>query len=231
MKILQNGTIQIGDIEFLYDNLALSIESEFPVQLQYAELVNDKWRLDYFINGMYQSQDLNLSEFKKILPQYDDILKQAKLLELNDFNEPKYKEIDNELVEQTEPSQDFIKNKLLAELKAYYEDCKNISITTDGITITHFFNSDWRDLLHKKISSLLLARGKNKPDTFTWMTSTGNAIMTIENLQELLLIVEEDIIQPNYNNFLAERVYISNNDVALDYDYKKNFLHNQVINL
>jgi len=151
----------------------------------------------------------------------------------NEYNEYKWLYISNseDLQEQTEPSQYFIKNKLLSELKAYYEDCKNISITIDGITITHLFNNKWRNLLDAKISSLLVARKQNKPDTFIWMSSVGNAIMTVENLQQLLMIVEEEIIQPNYNNKLAETAYINNNKVDLDYDFKKNFLHNQVINL
>lgn len=153
----------------------------------------------------------------------------------NQYNEYKWLYLSNseDLQEQTEPSQAFIKNKLLAELKVYYEDCKNISITIDDKTITHRFDSKWRTLLHSKITSLNIAVQLNKPENiFTWIVEDGITIpLNVEQLEQLMYVVEEQIIQPNYNNLLAERVYISNNDVTLDYDYKKNFLHNQVINL
>lgn len=153
----------------------------------------------------------------------------------NEYNEYKWLYISNseDLQEQTEPSQDFIKNKLLTELEAYYEDCKNINITIDDKTITHRFNSKWRALLHSKITSLNIATKLNQPEnTFTWLAEDGIAIaLNVEQLEQLMYEVEQEIIQPNYNNFLAETAYIKNNNVDLDYDYKKNFLHNQVINL
>lgn len=153
----------------------------------------------------------------------------------NQYNEYKWLYISNseDLQEQTEPSQDFIKNKLLAELEVYYEDCKNISISIDDKTITHRFDGKWRTLLHSKITSLSLADKLNKPENiFTWLVEDGIAItLNVEQLEQLMYTLEQEIIQPNYNNKLAETAYINNNNVPLDYDYKKNFLHSQVINL
>jgi hypothetical protein len=153
----------------------------------------------------------------------------------NQYNEYKWLYISNseDLQEQTEPSQEFIKNKLLAELEVYYQDCKNINITVNNKTITHRFDSKWRTLLHSKITSLSLADKLNKSENiFTWLVEDGIAIvLNVKQLEQLMYAVEQEIIQPNYNNLFAERVYINNNNVTLDYDYKKNFLHNQVINL
>ncbi len=152
----------------------------------------------------------------------------------NEYNEYKWLYISNseELQEQTEPTQDSIKNKLLAELEAYYEDCKNISISIDDKTITHRFDSKWRTLLDAKINSLNIATKRNKPENvFTWLEDGIAITLNVEQLEQLMYTVEQEIIQPNYNNLLAETAYIKNNHVTLDYDYKKNFLHNQVINL
>jgi hypothetical protein len=152
----------------------------------------------------------------------------------NQYNEYKWLYLSNAeaLQEQTEPSQTFIKNKLLSELKVYYEDCKNISITIDNKTITHRFDSKWRTLLHSKITSLNLAARLNKPvNTFTWLANDVAITLNVEQLEQLMYVVEQEIIQLNYNNKLAETAYIEKNNVTLDYDYQKNFLHNQVINL
>lgn len=152
----------------------------------------------------------------------------------NDYQKYKWLYVSNSepLQEQTEPNQEFIKNKLLTEVEAYYEDCKNISISIDDKTITHRFDSKWRTLLHTKIASLSLATKLNKPENiFTWLVNGSAIILNIKHLEQLLYTVEQEIIQPNYNNLLAETAYIKKNDVTLDYDYKKNFLHNQVINL
>jgi hypothetical protein len=152
----------------------------------------------------------------------------------NQYNGYKWLYISNseELQEQTEPSQDFIKNKLLAELEAYYEDCKNISISIDDKTITHRFDSKWRTLLDAKINSLNIATKLNKPENvFTWLEDGIAITLNVDQLEQLMYVVEQEIIQPNYNNLLAETAYINKNDVTLDYDFKKNFLHNQVINL
>lgn len=154
---------------------------------------------------------------------------------LNQYNEYKWLYISNSeyLQEQTEPSQDFIKSKLLAELEVYYQDCKNINITIDNKTITHRFDSKWRNLLHTKISSLKIATQLNKSEnTFTWLAENGIPVsLNVEYLEQIMYTVEQEIIQPNYNNLLVEIAYIKKNNVTLDYDYKKNFLHNQVINL
>tara|TARA_R110002020_G_scaffold444120_3_gene655481 strand:- start:2550 stop:3161 length:612 start_codon:yes stop_codon:yes gene_type:complete len=152
----------------------------------------------------------------------------------NIYNEYKWLYISHseDLQEQTEPTQEFIKNKLLADLEVYYQDCKNINITIGDKTITHKFDSKWRNLLHTKISSLKIADKLNKPENiFTWLVNGVAVILTIENLEHLLYAVEQEITQPNYNNFLEETAYIKTNNVTLDYDYKKNFLQNQVINL
>lgn len=153
---------------------------------------------------------------------------------LNQYNEYKwlYLSDSEDLQEQTEPSQAFIKNKLLVELNAYYEDCKNISISVGDKTITHLFNNKWRTLLHSKITSLNLATRLNKPENiFTWLADSVAITLNVEQLEQLMYAVEQEIIQPNYNNLLLEIAYIKDNNVTLDYDYKKNFLHNQVINL
>jgi len=153
----------------------------------------------------------------------------------NIYNEYKWLYISNseDLQEQTEPSQDFIKNQLLAELRVYYEDCKNISIVIDSQTITHRFDSKWRNLLHTKITSLKIATQLNLPENiFTWLSANGAAIiLNVAQLEQIMYAVEQEVIQPNYNNLLAEIAYITNYNVSLDYDYKKNFLHNQIINL
>lgn len=152
----------------------------------------------------------------------------------NQYNEYKWLYISNSeaLQEQTEPSQDFIKNKLLAELEVYYEDCKNISISIGNKTITHRFDSKWRTLLDAKINTLNIATKLNKAEnTFTWLANGVAITLNVEQLEQLLYAVEQEIIQPNYNNLLAATAYINNNNVTLDYDYKKNFLHSQVIEL
>jgi hypothetical protein len=152
----------------------------------------------------------------------------------NQYSEYKWLYISNAegLQEQTEPTQDFIKNKLLIELEAYYEDCKNINITVDDKTITHRFDSKWRTLLHSKITSLNLATRLNKPENiFTWLANDVVIPLNIEQLECLMYTVEEEIIQHNYNNLLTEIASINSNTVTLDYDFKKNFLHDQVINL
>lgn len=152
----------------------------------------------------------------------------------NQYNEYKWLYISNSeaLQEQTEPSQDFIKNKLLAELEVYYEDCKNISISIGNKTITHRFDSKWRTLLNAKINTLNIATKLNKAEnTFTWLANGVAITLNVEQLEQLLYAVEQEIIQPNYNNLLAATAYINNNNVTLDYDYKKNFLHSQVIEL
>jgi predicted DNA-binding antitoxin AbrB/MazE fold protein len=234
MIIHNKKEIQINGIQFSLDNdVVFNLESSVPVKFHYAEFRDGAGRMEYYENGVFKLlKKLTLDEFKGYIPEYDDIIKQGKLLELNEFNEPKYKEVDDELVEQTEPSQDFIKNKLLTELEAYYEDCKNISITIDNKTITHRFDSKWRTLLHSKITSLQIATQLNKPENiFTWLANGVTIILNVEQLEQLMYTVEQEIIQPNYNSKLAETSYISNNDVALDYDFKKNFLHNQTINL
>lgn len=153
----------------------------------------------------------------------------------NQYNEYKWLYISNseDLQEQTEPTQDFIKNQLLAELEVYYQDCKNISINIDNKTIIHRFDSKWRNLLHTKISSLKIATELNKSEnTFTWLAENGIPVsLNVEYLEQIMYAVEQEIIQPNYNNLLVEIAYINKNNVTLDYHFQKNFLHNQVINL
>jgi hypothetical protein len=183
-----------------------------------------------------------LLPYKQVKKDTNDILyqtMQSQSWELptdifNQYNEYKWLYLsDSEgLQEQTEPSQAFIKNKLLAELEVYYEDCKNINISVDDKTIKHRFDSKWRTLLHSKITSLSLADKLNKPaNVFTWLANDVEITLNVEQLEQLMYAVEQEIIQPNYNNLLAETAYINNSNVTLAYDYQKNFLHNQVINL
>tara|TARA_R110002020_G_scaffold13283_6_gene48135 strand:- start:11898 stop:12485 length:588 start_codon:yes stop_codon:yes gene_type:complete len=190
----------------------------------YIEIDNDNYITKAFSDAFEQPTDTSICVNEKGSRHFH--------LELiNNRGEFKYKYLNNEFVEQTEQSQAFIKSKLLADLKAYYQECKNINITIDNKTITHLFNSKWRNLLHTKISSLLIARKQGSPDTFTWAAGDNSVTLTVEQLEQLLYEIEENIMQTNYNNLEKETAYIEKNDVTLDYDYKKNFLHNQVINL
>jgi hypothetical protein len=185
----------------------------------------------YVLPHKQAKQDTNDILFQTMQPQSwhlpNDIF--------NQYNEYKWKYISNseDLQEQTEPSQDFIKNKLLTDLEVYYQDCKNINVKVGKHTVSHYFNSKWRNLLHTKITSLKIATQLNLPENiFTWLAENGVAvILTIEHLEQIMYIVEQEIIQPNYNNLLVETAYIKTNNVTLDYDYKKNFFHNQGIEL
>ena len=234
MHLIEDKYIIVDNVQYTLENkVQFKADTEKqPITLYFSEFNNNKGRLEYDVDGEFKILDnLTLDAFKSYIVNYDDILQEMQLLQVNKFNEPRYLDIDSELVEQIEPSQAFIKNELLVELNRYYQECKNISIIIDSTTVTHFFDNSWRNNLHTKISSLLIARAKGESDTFTWLANDVFVTLTIEKLEKLLYEVEEKIIQLNYHNLHSESTYINNNAVALDYDYKKKFLHSQIIHL
>lgn len=228
MKILNNQLIFFSNQQIKFNSKILfNFNSDAPIQFHYAEFLNKVGKIEYFENGIFKIlNNLTLSEFKEYLPQYEDFVSQLKAQELNQYGEPKYKEIDGELVEQTEPSLEWIKADLEEKTYSFY-DSEPIRLATIQTTDGKSFNYEIKTQALLKLSLVLLT---NK-DYLYFDKSSGVSIkLTPSKIQHIYDTLMEIGVQ-NKNIFEQHLANIRSLDEKQDYDYSSGYLKDNVINL
>ena len=253
LTIYQENQVNYNNIDFVY--------SKKIKDLNYAEF-NTTGKVEFITNGALKVHaNLTLDEFKALIPDYDYIIEESKLYELNQYRENRYKLINKELIEITEPSLEYIKKHLINKLHVFKEECKYITLfkTVNQSDFRQIAISDLKDREHRGVNLVgSIADGyatiKSKVLFDNYLTDLLNKKIKHMKYQQIaadepffyfngvikLTLGETKKIFTQANNILQENYYVhldhvdiinASDNLNLEYNYKQGFLHNQEIRI